>query len=384
MKSTMERLDKNYLGLRVSDGGGIFIAGYVVLWLSQLIVLIVAMFFKKGSEIDIVVQYAFTIVSQVAFFITPILYGRIVNKPMLTHSRIKRKLNYKQIIILPFIALAGIAAFLPLAQGFLHLLYSMGYYPSTPNIPMANSILTLVLSLLIVCVLPAICEEFLFRDCVARAFKTKSYIFAIILSSLLFSLFHGSAVQTVHQFLIGLVFCFVYFVTGSLWASSIVHFVNNAFALVIEFAVGDIIINASQTGTIIAYVVMCIIGLIALIILLRLLVKVSKKEKQKGIDFKGFFTDFKNGFSPSGIKKNYKKLEATLKALYADPTEENVVLETEPKIEDGVSDDVRKMLIESHKQMKSSLKRNDRISVLIAIALTLGVWVINLLMDIVK
>lgn len=61
---------------------------------------------------------------------------------------------------------------------------------------------------------------------------TKPWI-AIGISALFFALIHGNLQQGVPAFLMGIVFGYVYYRTGSLKLTMLMHFVNNTFAYLI-------------------------------------------------------------------------------------------------------------------------------------------------------
>lgn len=59
---------------------------------------------------------------------------------------------------------------------------------------------------------------------------------AIVLSALFFALIHGNPWQAVPAFLMGLLFGYVYYRTGSLKLTMLMHFTNNTFSLVMSRA----------------------------------------------------------------------------------------------------------------------------------------------------
>lgn len=97
----------------------------------------------------------------------------------------------------------------------------------------ANSVPVFFLKLFLLCVLPAICEEVLFRGFCQNLFVKKFGPWkAIFISAFLFSIFHKNPWYIHLYFLLGVVFGWVYFVTGSLWAPCLCHFLNNLWTYV--------------------------------------------------------------------------------------------------------------------------------------------------------
>lgn len=92
------------------------------------------------------------------------------------------------------------------------------------------------LNLLAVSIFAPICEEWLCRGMVLRGLLRKTRmkpVWAIIVSALFFALIHMNPWQAIPAFLLGCLFGWVYYRTGSLKLTMLMHFVNNTFALII-------------------------------------------------------------------------------------------------------------------------------------------------------
>jgi membrane protease YdiL (CAAX protease family) len=78
-------------------------------------------------------------------------------------------------------------------------------------------------------------EEWLCRGMVLRGMLKKvGPTWAIIISALFFALIHGNPWQAVPAFLMGIVFGYVYYKTGSLKLTMLMHFTNNTMAFIIS------------------------------------------------------------------------------------------------------------------------------------------------------
>lgn len=83
--------------------------------------------------------------------------------------------------------------------------------------------------------MPAICEEWAFRGFLLGSLKKKySKIVAIIASGLIFGLFHLSPLQILLVGIYGVVMGFVAYETGSIFATMLMHFLNNLTAVLIS------------------------------------------------------------------------------------------------------------------------------------------------------
>ncbi len=91
----------------------------------------------------------------------------------------------------------------------------------------------LVVNLFIMALLPAIGEELFFRGSLQKALlrmSNKPWL-AILLSSLVFALLHGTFFKILPIFALGLMLGALYHVTRNLWYNIIIHFFNNGLAV---------------------------------------------------------------------------------------------------------------------------------------------------------
>ncbi|WBW49603.1 CPBP family glutamic-type intramembrane protease [Peptoniphilus equinus] len=81
------------------------------------------------------------------------------------------------------------------------------------------------------CILPAVCEELYFRGALINSYDIYGARFAIVMSALIFALFHFDIQNFMAPFLLGILFGSFLELTGSIIASMTAHFVNNVIAL---------------------------------------------------------------------------------------------------------------------------------------------------------
>lgn len=101
----------------------------------------------------------------------------------------------------------------------------------------------LIINLLLMAVLPALAEELTFRGVLMRLFQpmkstdTEAKIphMAIWCSAILFSAIHMQFYGFLPRMLMGALFGYMLVWTGSLWVPMLMHFVNNAMAVVLYF-----------------------------------------------------------------------------------------------------------------------------------------------------
>jgi membrane protease YdiL (CAAX protease family) len=93
--------------------------------------------------------------------------------------------------------------------------------------------------LLVLSVFAGICEEVLFRGTIMPSMEGHGLVPAIVYSSLLFALLHGSLLNLVSTFTLGLIMAVIVIKTGSLWAGIIYHMLNNFIAATYLYLAGQ-------------------------------------------------------------------------------------------------------------------------------------------------
>lgn len=123
-------------------------------------------------------------------------------------------------------------------------------------LPQTYGIGEMLLSFITVGILGPIIEELFFRGFVFGCLRKYGSVFAAIMSSLAFSMLHLNFVQGLPVFFFGLVFCWAYRRTDSLWIPIALHITNNMVALIAGYAwwLGFVILAVALAGFIILLV----------------------------------------------------------------------------------------------------------------------------------
>lgn len=177
---------------------------------------------------------------QVAFIGTALVFTRVRRWDLAYVARIRKPVSLWQFALTPFIAIAAVLIFLPLANLWSYLLSLMGYNGPGVMMPAFSNVGVYFLSLLVMAALPAIGEELLMRGCVFPALSAKHVWFGVLISALLFSLMHANPLQTVHQFGLGAVLALTVALTGSLWCAVAVHFFNNFISITVTAYIPEV------------------------------------------------------------------------------------------------------------------------------------------------
>ncbi len=152
---------------------------------------------------------------------------------------IKKTLRLNKIGLRQIILVIGITIFTyPIAVFFQAILLTIInlFREVTPSsVPMPHDGLQYLISFFIIAVSPGICEEVLFRGVMLDTYSKIGYKKSIIITALLFGMFHFNILNFVGPTILGIVFGIMVYKTNSIYSSMIGHTINNGIALTLGF-----------------------------------------------------------------------------------------------------------------------------------------------------
>lgn len=210
------------------------------------------------------------------YFVSPITELGAIFFPVLIYFSIKN-IDYKKALrfnkvqlrhIFPLIVIAISAQY---AGGFLNYIvtFFLNFLGKVPvqNIPIPNTMLELLYTVFIIAAIPAICEELLVRGLIMRGYEDYGVRSSIIISALLFGLMHYNLINLVFPMFLGLILGYVVYRTNSIFAGMIVHFVNNAYGVLMLYFLGkggDDNVEPTNFQELLASSILAVIGFIML------------------------------------------------------------------------------------------------------------------------
>lgn len=147
------------------------------------------------------------------------------------------RLNNPGIIPLLLIAAAALPA--TLTAGMLNsivifLLQNIGSLPA-PSIPIPQNLMELLTGVLVIAVLPGICEEIMHRGLLLRAYEKRGSYRAVVIVAIFFGLFHFDITNLLGPIFLGLIIGYYVVRTDSLYAGIFAHFLNNTVSEIIQY-----------------------------------------------------------------------------------------------------------------------------------------------------
>ncbi len=201
---------------------------------------LIAVFFSSFLEVFLTdnVAYAFgEILYMIAYLLSFLLPAKILSQILNRNKLYQPTLTFGQVpLVSPMIIAAAIA--LNFAAAYLNSMLVSYMVPfSNVNLNAAepiDSVTQIILMCLSTAVVPAICEEILFRGVILTNLMPYGRSTAIIGSALLFGLMHGNIFQFLYTTLMGIVLGCVYARTKSIYNVMLIHFFNNLISVVQE------------------------------------------------------------------------------------------------------------------------------------------------------
>ncbi len=182
---------------------------------------------------------------------------------------------------IPVIVLLSVSMWLLnmiIAAGLVSGLMEIGFEPVVIIEP-PQTFQQYLMYLVILSVFAGICEEVFFRGTIMPAMESHGLVPAIILSSLLFALFHGSFLNLISAFTLGVVIAVIVIKTNSLWGGILYHMLNNFYAATSLYIAGQYETAANiEPEEFLVFIPLLILSLAGLYYGLRLLQKKSKIE----------------------------------------------------------------------------------------------------------
>lgn len=101
-------------------------------------------------------------------------------------------------------------------------------------------------NVLLIGIVPGICEEYLFRGLIFNGYSKKNPVRAMLMSSLLFGLIHMNVNQFLYAFVMGMVLCLLVYATKTVASSMIAHCFFNSYNVIMAYSAMEILEEAEE------------------------------------------------------------------------------------------------------------------------------------------
>lgn len=141
----------------------------------------------------------------------------------------------KSILTAVLTACIGVYAANSVGIWWLLLLERMGGTLYEASVPIPGSGQELIFSIAVVGIVPGICEELFFRGGMMGAWERKGTKKALVITSILFTLLHGSIQGFPAQLMMGFVLGYILLLTDSLYVSMAYHAAHNSLTMILTY-----------------------------------------------------------------------------------------------------------------------------------------------------
>ena len=253
--------------------------------------------------------------SSLAFLCSFMYYYKRNNISFEKTIEYRQNYNIYSILIVVAIAIVLVFGFTNFI-GLVDYLYSlMGYTPSGDLPIINNTLMNALISMAWWAVIPAICEELLFRGVIFRGLLDKyKPVSAMLIGGALFMLMHGSLQQSLYQFILGVVLCLVYYLTKNIFYPMLLHFLNNAVVIFCDYLYlrfGFNITSSFITAWSFIWPVLVMILAVAIVIGLVYLLQKINKSKYEGV----ISTEYEVMEKPANVRLNKWMLASILVSI---------------------------------------------------------------------
>ena len=141
---------------------------------------------------------------------------------------------------------------------------------------------SIVVMMITTVLIPAFCEELMFRGLVLSNLLPFGRTFAVVASGIIFGLIHGNHDQMVFATISGIALGYLYAETGSIWCGIIVHMFNNFSALAETVICSDLAEAQAYKVCLAIELIPVLLGAFSIVYLLRIKGREDKKEFSHG------------------------------------------------------------------------------------------------------
>lgn len=250
-----------------------------------------------GSMLQTVDLYLGLFAGEVLILLVPVLV--YVKQKKVNFKRYFRlnKITAKEALISVLLTLL-VYPLVGISSTLLIKFYSIFGEIRVPQINVKSGGMMSIYSVLIIGVLPAICEEFFVRGLLsAPAKKSKGKVFTYVYTALLFTLMHVNPFNIVAPFILGYVFSVLNEKTNSLYSSMLGHFTFNTCSVILSIFQKDLLDSASGSDmnvltlgeadlniNLLQGIFMVLIAIVIIFVLYRVLSKMKTKEVTEETD----------------------------------------------------------------------------------------------------
>jgi len=228
---------------------GIFAAFFIG---AQLISSVIIILYYKSADFKVIasnpnnlnaLRYAQMLTTIIGFLLPALIFSKQKDHPVTKYSNAHLGFNPLFLLLIPaliytFYPIINVSFFVNKIMPWNDLMKSSQseYKILIDALVANNSLHVLILNLITIAILPAICEEWIFRGTFQKLLSEKLNIhLAVFIASVFFSLIHMEFSGFLPRIILGMFLGYLFYYSGSLWTNIFAHAVNNASQVVFMY-----------------------------------------------------------------------------------------------------------------------------------------------------
>lgn len=263
MEKKKLRKTANFIGLAEVMG---FVFSYAVVFIIQ----IVAMLLGATEEFFYDIPYQMAIQALYSLFLclpSFIICARLMK------FQVADLVPLRKVGMLMSLSLVGITLAASIVGSYATSIFSgflelFGSESKMPELPQPQGATGFWLNWVVLAAVPALVEEFAFRGVVLGMLRRFGDGFAIIMSAIMFGMFHGNLVQIPYAFVVGIALGYITVAGGSLWPAILAHFANNTISALLPYLYERLPAEVSSFADIVITMLMFLGGVLGFIYLI--------------------------------------------------------------------------------------------------------------------
>jgi len=219
---------------------------------AQLISSVIIILYYKSADFKVIasnpnnlnaLRYAQMLTTIIGFLLPALIFSKQKDHPIRKYSNAHLGFNPLFLLLIPaliytFYPIINVSFFVNKIMPWNDLMKSSQseYKILIDALVANNSLHVLILNLITIAILPAICEEWIFRGTFQKLLSEKLNIhLAVFIASVFFSLIHMEFSGFLPRIILGMFLGYLFYYSGSLWINIFAHAVNNASQVVFMY-----------------------------------------------------------------------------------------------------------------------------------------------------
>ena len=254
-----------------------------ILEVNYLYMIVAILLISVSGSIKFKSIYTQILATQYPVILLPMILFIIFRKYKIREVLRLNKITFKQAILSVLIPIFAYPVGLFFNYITIIIISLFGELQPSP-LPIPENTTMFLVGLILFAVTPGICEEIMFRGVMLSAYERIGMKKAIIITGLLFGLFHFDIQNFLGPAFLGILFAYMVYKTNSIYSSMIAHAANNIIALVLLKLAGSVQATSAVPQTkdlLIAFIFITILAVSSGLVVYFLLKALSKSSQNK-------------------------------------------------------------------------------------------------------